>query len=65
MRQVLPSCKQSESWALWDGWAAATRQDSGPPLGPRQLTALAGFSRIVPTNTDTCHFRCVWLPLLT
>ena len=36
----------------WDGCAAATRQDSGPPLGPRQLTALAGFSSIVPTNTE-------------
>ena len=58
-RQVPPSCKQSESWALWDGWAVATRQDSGLPLGPRQLTALAGFSFIVPTNTDTSFPVCM------
>ena len=35
MKQFLPSCKQSESRALWDGQAAATWQDIGPPPGPK------------------------------
>lgn len=34
MKQVPPSCKQNESWALWDGQAAATRQDSDLPPTP-------------------------------
>ena len=63
MKQVPPSCKQSESRALWDGRAVATRQDSGPPPGPRLLRALAGLSCMAPTNTDTCHFWCVRLPV--
>lgn len=38
------------------------RQDSGPPLGQRQLTVLAGLSQHQPTNTDAYHFQCIWLP---
>ena len=34
MKQVPPSCKQNESWVLWDGQDAATRQDSDLPLTP-------------------------------
>ena len=63
MKQVPPSYKQSESRARWDGWTVAARQDSGAPPGPRLLRVLAGLSCMAPTNTDTCHFWCVRLPV--